>query len=131
VSYRALRYSRTFILAYRQTPDATLPHSGPSQKRLVFCSLHDVNRRMSPSGAVIGRMSPSGAVIGRMSPSGASVRRLARAIGQEGSPAVSLPIGSPISFWPTASPLEAAGEWWVEEELNLRPHAYQACALTT
>ena len=21
--------------------------------------------------------------------------------------------------------------WWVEEELNLRPHAYQACALTT
>ena len=24
-----------------------------------------------------------------------------------------------------------AGEWWVEEDLNLRPHAYQACALTT
>ncbi len=23
------------------------------------------------------------------------------------------------------------GEWWVEEDLNLRPHAYQACALTT
>jgi hypothetical protein len=23
------------------------------------------------------------------------------------------------------------GKWWVEEELNLRPHAYQACALTT
>ena len=22
-------------------------------------------------------------------------------------------------------------EWWVEEDLNLRPHAYQACALTT
>jgi hypothetical protein len=21
--------------------------------------------------------------------------------------------------------------WWVEEDLNLRPHAYQACALTT
>ena len=21
-------------------------------------------------------------------------------------------------------------EWWVEEDLNLRPHAYQACALT-
>ena len=20
--------------------------------------------------------------------------------------------------------------WWVEEDLNLRPHAYQACALT-
>ena len=24
-----------------------------------------------------------------------------------------------------------AGYWWVEEDLNLRPHAYQACALTT
>ena len=24
-----------------------------------------------------------------------------------------------------------AGQWWVEEDLNLRPHAYQACALTT
>ena len=23
------------------------------------------------------------------------------------------------------------GGWWVEEDLNLRPHAYQACALTT
>ena len=22
-------------------------------------------------------------------------------------------------------------DWWVEEDLNLRPHAYQACALTT
>ena len=26
---------------------------------------------------------------------------------------------------------QSAGEWWVEEDLNLRPHAYQACALTT
>jgi|SRR5690606_18994908 hypothetical protein len=24
-----------------------------------------------------------------------------------------------------------SAEWWAEEELNLRPHAYQACALTT
>ena len=24
-----------------------------------------------------------------------------------------------------------AWQWWVEEDLNLRPHAYQACALTT
>ena len=23
------------------------------------------------------------------------------------------------------------GWWWVEEDLNLRPHAYQACALTS
>ena len=27
--------------------------------------------------------------------------------------------------------LADAVEWWVEEDLNLRPHAYQACALTT
>jgi hypothetical protein len=25
----------------------------------------------------------------------------------------------------------APQSWWVEEDLNLRPHAYQACALTT
>ena len=24
-----------------------------------------------------------------------------------------------------------SGLWWAEEDLNLRPHAYQACALTT
>jgi hypothetical protein len=24
-----------------------------------------------------------------------------------------------------------AHKWWAEKELNLRPHAYQACALTT
>ena len=29
------------------------------------------------------------------------------------------PLGDPIA------------KWWVEEDLNLRPHAYQACALTT
>jgi len=27
--------------------------------------------------------------------------------------------------------LGGEADWWVEEELNLRPHAYQACALTT
>ena len=26
---------------------------------------------------------------------------------------------------------ELQSGWWVEEDLNLRPHAYQACALTT
>ena len=38
----------------------------------------------------------------------------------------------PISLWPTRfALLEAERDWWVEKELNLRPHAYQACALTT
>jgi hypothetical protein len=27
--------------------------------------------------------------------------------------------------------MPASWQWWVEEDLNLRPHAYQACALTT
>ena len=27
--------------------------------------------------------------------------------------------------------VRSPGRWWVEEDLNLRPHAYQACALTT
>ena len=44
-----------------------------------------------------------------------------------------LPIGSnraPIGVT-ACQLLEATGDWWVGEELNLRPHAYQACALTT
>jgi hypothetical protein len=26
---------------------------------------------------------------------------------------------------------QVRSKWWAEKELNLRPHAYQACALTT
>ena len=33
-----------------------------------------------------------------------------------------------LIFFVTSHP---EGMWWVEEDLNLRPHAYQACALTT
>ena len=29
------------------------------------------------------------------------------------------------------STLSTSLKWWAEKELNLRPHAYQACALTT
>ena len=32
---------------------------------------------------------------------------------------------SQLSYGPVAD------VWWAEEDLNLRPHAYQACALTT
>jgi hypothetical protein len=32
---------------------------------------------------------------------------------------------------PFGSGQRAKAPWWVEEDLNLRPHAYQACALTT
>ncbi len=28
-------------------------------------------------------------------------------------------------------PIGSRQRWWAEKELNLRPHAYQACALTT
>ena len=45
---------------------------------------------------------------------------------------------SQLSYGPTSQPklqqLHAAWRtkrWWAEKELNLRPHAYQACALTT
>lgn len=31
-----------------------------------------------------------------------------------------------LSYAPSLSPFK----WWAEEDLNLRPHAYQACALT-
>jgi hypothetical protein len=29
------------------------------------------------------------------------------------------------------APLTNGKEWWAREDLNLRPHAYQACALTS
>jgi hypothetical protein len=32
---------------------------------------------------------------------------------------------------PVKPHVSCEGIWWVEEDLNLRPHAYQACALTT
>ncbi len=35
---------------------------------------------------------------------------------------------SQLSYGPNA---DRGCSWWAEKELNLRPHAYQACALTT
>ena len=39
----------------------------------------------------------------------------------------------PIELWPRVHIrwVRHAGEWWAREDLNFRPHAYQACALTT
>jgi hypothetical protein len=69
------------------------PHSDRDRKRLVFCSLNDVNCRDL-------------------------------ATGQRSGPGW-------IRFAFRSPPRPAQAKWWVEEELNLRPHAYQACALTT
>src|SRR5215213_10085952 len=42
---------------------------------------------------------------------------------------------SQLSYGPAGRSLKllpfAQARWWAEKELNLRPHAYQACALTT
>ena len=35
----------------------------------------------------------------------------------------------PTELWPRSG--KRRRPWWAEEDLNLRPHAYQACALTT
>ena len=35
---------------------------------------------------------------------------------------------SQLSYGPN---VDRGHSWWAEKELNLRPHAYQACALTT
>ena len=35
---------------------------------------------------------------------------------------------SQLSYGPNSN---RGCSWWAEKELNLRPHAYQACALTT
>jgi hypothetical protein len=43
VSWRALRYMRTCVPSYRQTQDMPAPHLERTQKRLVYCSLNDVN----------------------------------------------------------------------------------------
>ena len=43
-----------------------------------------------------------------------------------------LAIRSDCALWTMEDlPRSRARDWWVEKELNLRPHAYQACALTT
>ena len=101
----------------RATPereDASEPPLGPDPERLVFCSLHDVKLPDVAIRAVSDSNLPR---------SRDRTGRLTR---------VSLPIRSKSFVWPTASLLEAlARDWWVGEELNLRPHAYQACALTT
>ena len=34
-----------------------------------------------------------------------------------------------LEHWPRLS-LVGTGRWWAREDSNLRPHAYQACALT-
>jgi hypothetical protein len=110
VSYRALRYLRTNPrIPPNAGRDAPPLGNAPKTSRVLLSSRCQC--RMSPSGAINRRMSPSGAAVSS-SRSRDRTGRLTRA--------VSLPIGS--------SP---RGEWWVEEELNLRPHAYQACALTT
>ena len=33
--------------------------------------------------------------------------------------------------WDKTSKKRSALKWWARDELNVRPHAYQACALTT
>ena len=89
----ALLEDRDPQAARRRT--SSVPHSDRTQKRLVFCSLHDVRSRLSRSCDQTGRLIRSSEPANR------------------------------IDHAP------AAGDWWVGEELNLRPHAYQACALTT
>ena len=42
-------------------------------------------------------------------------------------PRLAKPMLSQLSY----SPVRAFGNWWAWTELNCRPHAYQACALTT
>jgi hypothetical protein len=36
-----------------------------------------------------------------------------------------------FGYGAAASSRFASGGWWARDELNVRPHAYQACALTT
>ena len=36
----------------------------------------------------------------------------------------------PAELWPLIALTVAWQDWWVWEELNLRPHPYQGCALT-
>jgi hypothetical protein len=99
------------------------PHSGETSRRLVFCSLNDVNCHDLP----IGHLSVPIPAIGHLSVPILAIGHLSvpiLAIGQRSGP-------SRIRFAFRSPPRPAKAKWWVEEELNLRPHAYQACALTT
>ena len=38
---------------------------------------------------------------------------------------------SQLSYGPGTDDRRCSAGWWARDELNVRPHAYQACALTT
>ncbi len=38
---------------------------------------------------------------------------------------------SQLSYGPSFKEQPGSVRWWARDELNVRPHAYQACALTT
>ncbi len=95
------------------SPRRTRPSPTRDEHKNVscICSLNDVTGRMSPSG-------PQSLCLILRSDS-ATHQTMRRAIRSNHAPPG------------RSSPPIPSGKWWVEEELNLRPHAYQACALTT
>ena len=92
----------------RSSPSRARPHWPDPGGSDVF-SLHDVTSRPIGRGSAKGRW-PVGSIL--------PAARRAGSRGEVGGEAKS------------AEPSRRA-QWWVEEDLNLRPHAYQACALTT
>ena len=102
VSCRASRYLRTRSPHSAKRRTRRSPTRERPKNVSCFCSLHDVNCRISPSG---------------------TVNCLTCDQTANGSCQSARMLAPPIRI--------AQADWWVEEELNLRPHAYQACALTT
>ena len=93
---------------------ADLPSRGKDeQKRLVFLSLHDVKDHKGPNEYQTVSQTPWIHTRGSMP---VAERRQSK---------------KPDETRQRTRPESGGGFWWVEEDLNLRPHAYQACALTS
>ena len=96
--------------------DTDRPKATVSNTNLVFLSLHDVKDHKGPNEYQTVSHAPQNLV--------------ARTWQQNPVGRCPSPNGDNPKT-PTRSTRNPKGEWWVEEDLNLRPHAYQACALTS
>ena len=106
--------------------DSSRPKATVSNTNLVFLSLHDVKDHKGPNEYQTVSHAPQNLVartwsqppVGRCpSPKGDNPMPVAERRQSKDSDEI--------------HQMARSGIWWVEEDLNLRPHAYQACALTS
>ncbi len=106
------------------------PHPSPEGLRGAAVSVLDLEQSHPRAGGPLGPPRP-GPPPTRGAPDGFDVlsSRCHVLIGRESAPRGARRSDDGSQGQQPAQP--GQGRWWVEEDSNLRPHAYQACALTT